>query len=405
MTVRTALFALAAALLLAGAGAARAKDPAGNSLRFSMPKGWTVAADGTVTAADLRNVTAALGHSPVVKIFAAKPVVAKNPALWREWVEMASYERDDVPAETLKETVVREAIRSCGGGLKKVNINEKSKGGVLARGGYIVCAKLKTLMHSQVMMYKVVEGTENVFLLRRLRRANPLPASSAPDLAREFPKKMQHWLKWYKSVRVVAKNTLEKARTGSAFAIHPRFLLTNEHVVKNCKEVRVAGAGKALLSARDKAADLALLRTGAPNASIARFGGADEIRLGSPVMVAGYPLGDQLGNSLTVTTGTINGHGGLRGREGMVRFDAAVQKGNSGGPLLGQSGNVIGVVRGILDPGKAQNVNFAITVPVVETFLKRHHVAYETAAPGAPLSPPDIADKAKAFTVQVECWR
>lgn len=411
------LFFLAAALLAFAAGIpVHAEDaaPPGDTkktpppgLTFSMPKNWAVVRSIAIPA-DMVGATAAAGLidvRPDIRAFTAKDALAAKPVQWREWIVMRSFPHTAglAPADLAK-TLLGDLEKTCRDS-KHVTINSKTPEPSVIAGGYHLCAQLAAHPHSQVVLYKVVDGPERIYLLTRHRRAGPLPVEQLLDLAKTFPAKMGHWIKWYASIRLRDAGALLKKGTGTAFAITATHLLTNEHVVQNCREVRIAGNGTAAVKARDKASDLAMLETGTPLGAHARLGSDAETRLGMPVMVAGYPLGDALGNSLSVTTGTINGHGGLKGKEGMVRFDAAVQKGNSGGPLLGQSGNVIGVVRGILDPSKAQNVNFAITLPVVEAFLTKYAIAYQKALPGAPLGAPDLADLAAKFTVQVECWR
>ena len=95
-----------------------------------------------------------------------------------------------------------------------------------------------------------------------------------------------------------------------------------------------------------------------------------------------------------------------------MQFDAPTQPGNSGGPLLDSSGNVVGVVIYILSKEYAdatghiaQNVNFAVKSTIVENFLQSHNVQFEEASPTEQLDLPDLAEKAETFTVLVECWQ
>lgn len=403
------IFIIAAAFLaVTAAVAARAETaPPPPGITFALPKDWGVVRSAAMPA-DMVGAAVATGLidvRPDVRVFTAKTALGAPPAQWREWIVMRGYPHTaGLAPGDLDNTLLGDLEKTCATS-KRVTIKSKVPEPAVIAGGYHLCAQMTSHPYSQVVLYKVVDGPERTYLLTRHRRAGPLPADQLTDLAKSFPAKMGHWMKWYASIRLRSPDALLKKGTGTAFALSSRLLLTNDHVLKNCREVRIAGDGLVSIKVRDQANDLALLETPQPMAAHARLGIDAETRLGMPVMVAGYPLGDALGNSLSVTTGTINGHGGLKGKEGLVRFDAAVQKGNSGGPLLGQSGNVIGVVRGILDPSKAQNVNFAITLPVIEAFLTKHAIAYEKGAPGAPLSPPDLAEMAKAFTVQVECWR
>jgi len=92
---------------------------------------------------------------------------------------------------------------------------------------------------------------------------------------------------------------------------------------------------------------------------------------------------------------------------------APVQPGNSGGPLLDQSGNVVGVVVAKLDALKIaratgdipQNVNFAIKGTVVQTFLEANGVQFASAPSSGNLDPTLVAEWATKSTVVVECWK
>tara|TARA_B100001079_G_C16008273_1_gene339152 strand:- start:27 stop:374 length:348 start_codon:yes stop_codon:yes gene_type:complete len=94
-----------------------------------------------------------------------------------------------------------------------------------------------------------------------------------------------------------------------------------------------------------------------------------------------------------------------------IQFDAPTQPGNSGGPVLDSSGNVVGVVSHGLSKKYAdqsghiaQNVNFAVKSYLVEGFLSSNNVSFEKAESTEKLELPDIAEKAEKFTVLVGCW-
>ena len=94
-----------------------------------------------------------------------------------------------------------------------------------------------------------------------------------------------------------------------------------------------------------------------------------------------------------------------------IQFDAPTQPGNSGGPVLDSSGNVVGVVSHGLSKRYAdqsghiaQNVNFAVKSYLVEGFLSSNNASFEKAESTEKLELPDIAEKAEKFTVLVGCW-
>jgi S1-C subfamily serine protease len=132
------------------------------------------------------------------------------------------------------------------------------------------------------------------------------------------------------------------------------------------------------------------------------------------VIVAGFPLGQVLAGGLNVTTGSVSALAGPRNNAAMVQITAPVQSGNSGGPVLDQRGQVIGVVVGKLNALRIaaytgdvpQNVNFAINRSVVRTFLEANGVQLDTAPSAtAAAATTEIADQARHYTVLLECWR
>lgn len=84
-----------------------------------------------------------------------------------------------------------------------------------------------------------------------------------------------------------------------------------------------------------------------------------------------------------------------------IQISAPVQPGNSGGPLLDQFGNVIGVVVGKVDA--LQNVNFAIKSTMALNFLEANGIRPDMSMSSDRIDQTDIAERAKSFSVQIEC--
>lgn len=203
--------------------------------------------------------------------------------------------------------------------------------------------------------------------------------------------------------------------SGSGFFVDEAgYLLTNAHVVEGCGNARLRFEGRtepALIVARERDHDLALLKMRGRSPAFAKFRGGPPIRLGESVVVFGYPLTGYLSRSGNLSTGLVASLAGVEDNEAEMQISAPVQSGNSGGPVVDQSGHVVGVVVAksnttTIDDDYIeviQNANFAIKANVAKAFLDRFGVSYEVEAPGDDLKTPDVADIARAFSAQVIC--
>lgn len=207
---------------------------------------------------------------------------------------------------------------------------------------------------------------------------------------------------------------LRKAEAGTGFAVSgDGHVLTNHHLVAGCREVRVAPDGLAEPVGDDAGNDLALLRVSRKFPEPATFRAGAGVRQGDEVVVAGFPLRGLLSSGLGVTTGTVSALAGPGDNRRILQISAPVQPGNSGGPVLDLSGNVVGVVAMKLDAMEVarrtgaipQNVNFAVGALAARALLEAHKVAHATAPSTQALTPADVAERARAFTVPIECWR
>ena len=219
---------------------------------------------------------------------------------------------------------------------------------------------------------------------------------------------------WLVAALLFAPYAAAQVSSGTAFAVAPGLLVTNQHVVDGCVSVEVLAADGRRAGAvvdADALIDLALIRVTGLKGATARLRSPRNVRLGEAVMVFGFPLSGALSSGGNFTSGLVSALRGFRDSAGEIQITAPVQPGNSGGPVMDASGLVVGVVQAKLDALRSaittgdipQNVNFAVSLDVLAEFLAKNKVSVRDAAPAKPLDTASVAELAQSFTYRVEC--
>jgi hypothetical protein len=169
--------------------------------------------------------------------------------------------------------------------------------------------------------------------------------------------------------------------SGSAFFVNNKGnIVTNNHVIERCSgPVKVLYNKKeytAKVIAKDSTLDLAVLNSDVKPNQYLKLSKKSGDKL-DRVVAAGYPLGYKISDELKLTAGIVSATKGWKDNINEFQIDAALNPGNSGGPVVNDAGNLFGVaVAGLTD---RQNLNFAIKSKAVKDFLDVNKVSYSTA--------------------------
>jgi hypothetical protein len=218
---------------------------------------------------------------------------------------------------------------------------------------------------------------------------------------------------------VVAKvapqdNEVISASSGSGFAVSADgYVITNHHVIEGCQKVVVHYKGKELpvtVVTYDPQNDLALLKGDfRPQTVFALSGNQPELL--QDVYVAGYPFGNKISSSVKVTKGIISSLTGIGNNFSNIQIDAALQSGNSGGPILDEMGNIVGVAVSKLDAKYMydnfgiipENTNFGIKANVVRSVLESNEVS-SPPANRSEISKSQLGKMISSGTYYISCW-
>ena len=207
------------------------------------------------------------------------------------------------------------------------------------------------------------------------------------------------------SQRKQIEEALPTEWSGTCTAIGKDLVVTNYHVVENAKSLSINNPetdGNLFYTAQivliDKVNDLAVLRVTDSNFKgfKIKYGMKYNIAdIGSDIFVLGYPLIETMGKDIKLTTGVISAKTGFQGDVSQYQISAAVQPGNSGGPLFDNKGNLIGIVsskhRG------TENVGYAIKLNYLKNLLDSSNSPITTISNNV-ISTLTLPEKIKAIT-------
>ena len=206
---------------------------------------------------------------------------------------------------------------------------------------------------------------------------------------------------------VAGDNEAVPAASGSGFFITSSgYIISNNHVIDGCRKVTLTHNGQVISAnviATDTKNDLAILKS---NVRPSRFYklSQDDAKLLDDVIIAGYPLGKKVSAAIKTSKGSITSLAGYGDNYSNFQTDAALNQGNSGGPIMDNSGNIVGVA--VANYGKQAGVesfNFGIKSSTVKTFIESNDVRYSKGSKSN-LSNEQLSNLITNATIYLECW-
>jgi len=213
---------------------------------------------------------------------------------------------------------------------------------------------------------KASPGVVGIRATRKTARPAPETPSGQPSNPSD-----EDWFDFFHR-QVPPEDTPERERTqrslGSGFIIsEDGYIITNNHMVANAEKVTIELVDGRTMEARvvgtDVESDVAVVKIQAEGLAPMTFGDSESLRIGEWVLAIGNPLG----LSHTVTVGIVSAKGrsgfNVATYENFIQTDAAINMGNSGGPLINLDGQAVGINTFILGPG-AGNVGIGFAIPI-----------------------------------------
>jgi serine protease Do len=273
-----------------------------------------------------------------------------------------------------------------GGGLVGYNIRNTSSDGALSKFEGAPFEEAQTVAYSPDTRDSVTDNISNSrqnAITRTVASASPAVVGINVTEVRQY----RQWSPWgddpfFRQFFGDRVYTQRVQGLGSGFIISADgYILTNDHVAGNAKEITVTLTNgtkyNAKLIGTDQVSDIALLKIEAKELPFIRLGNSDDVITGEWVIALGNPFGlFDISDKPTVTVGVVSATGmNLRAQEGrvykgMIQTDAAINSGNSGGPLVNSVGEVIGVNSVIFTPNQGSiGLGFAIPINRVKSIV------------------------------------
>lgn len=288
---------------------------------------------------------------------------------------------------------------------------------------------------SLTMDYKVYDGSSHKVLegsqVQSVALHSPGPLGGFPNAARNATRqvlvdvliKLKPSAQKYPATAQMAAIDREllidrkkAVTTGTAFYINKSGqMITAAHVLRDCLVLEAQKDGVVLpvkLHASSNLLDLAVVDSDKPTERALPLRINQTITLGEGVTNVGYPLQGLLADSPNLTRGNVSARAGMKGSVGLFQFSAPIQPGSSGGPVVSDGGELLGITVSSLNAAALikdgllpQNVNFALEARYAAMFLRDSHIEFVEVDPNVNGSMNIANDAALGAVLQLSCYQ
>lgn len=404
---------------------ARSRAPAGASRQrrtitqdnfiFSLPPGWDEGDAGAFS-----NVARG-ARVDVLNIGSKTRLYQKRGQTPETWSELILFDRFANNQAHSPKTLYRQwrgrMMVGCHPGQGE-DPNRNRKKSALVTTSFYTCAKLQAGHQSLHAMMKAVRGKKSVYFVRRFWRGDAIAVSERAQLRQRFA----GWGGWLDTLAMKKKKKSDIARENyiSGYGIivsHFGHILTNAHLVRSCRKLRFS-TRKAEWLAFDSVSGLALFKYRPGTGGVASFREVGEVDKGAPVVLSSNPyLGDfkksKLKTELSVSAGVVDALAAPDGDGRYLSVSLPLVDELSGSPLLDLAGRVVGIALARIVVADITGIerlaleggNFVISAVSIKRFMMSQGLRFRTSPAPENLSAGEVGDKARAFTVLVECWK
>jgi len=204
----------------------------------------------------------------------------------------------------------------------------------------------------------------------------------------------------------VADDEVVAASSGTGFFVSSNgHIVSNFHVIDGCSNVKLVYNDKEIDTetlAVDKINDLAILKVNIKPKKVYTVS-TEDVKLLEDVIVAGYPLGKNISEAIKASSGTITALAGVGDNYSEFQTDAALNSGNSGGPILDKKGNVIGVAVSKIQAEGVEGFNFGIKSSVLRIFANANNIKL-IPQNNRSMNKDQLRELITNATVYLDCW-